>query len=130
MEFHCDILQVEIVKPVAVDFADFAAADRIVATSNLNRKLAAVEDAERIHAVLAVLGRHTTGWGVPADGIPVASTRLNFYQGDRLLGHVGVGRMFLTALYRGNFWSRSSEAKVSQDLLDLLGLTFGADRQG
>jgi hypothetical protein len=109
-------------KTTTLDFGRFAATDRIEVTSNLNRKQGTLTGAEPIQAVLAALRGLAEGWGVPAGGVPVAGLRLNFYQGDRLLGNVGVGRTFLTALYRGSFWSRPIEAPVYDNLLKLAGL--------
>jgi hypothetical protein len=111
---------------VSIDFGDFAAADRLVVTTNTNRTLKTVTEGERIRAVLAVLHERTAGWTVPVDGVPVANLRLNFYQGERILGNVGLGRTFLAVHYRGNFWSQKSGTEVYDQVTSLLDLRIGA----
>jgi hypothetical protein len=91
-----------------MDFAAWAAADRIVATTNHNRPLQTVTAADRIRAALKVLGQYSSGWGVPEAGVPVADIRLNFYQGERLLGHIGLARAYLVLHQRGGFWSQNT----------------------
>jgi hypothetical protein len=108
--------------PVTLDFANFLAADRIVVTTNSNRTLATVVEPQRVQSVLEVLQRHAGGWEVPAAGVPVADTRLNFYTGEKFLGNVGFARTFLTAHLRGAFWSRRVESAVGDELRGLLDL--------
>jgi hypothetical protein len=98
------------------DFAAWAGADRIVATTNLNLPRQTVTDAARIRALLAALEPYTSGWDVPEAGVPVAALRLNFYQGERLLGHVGLGETFLVLHQRGGFWSQPVAPQVTEEL--------------
>jgi hypothetical protein len=110
---------------LTLDFSRLQLANRIVVTSNMNRTLTTVQDAQRIADVLAVVSRLANGWGVPEEGVPVAGIRMNFYQDDTLLGNIGLATTFLTALNKGTFWSRTVEPAVYKYLMDLLELSLG-----
>lgn len=103
-------------------FENLEAADRIVVTTNLNETIKTLDDAAIIQAVLAFVKSHGSGWTVPAEGVPIARLRLNFYQAGTLLGNVGVGKTFLSALQLGSFWSKTSDEAQRARILDIIGL--------
>jgi hypothetical protein len=109
-------------KPV---LSDLDGADRIVVTSNLNRPIKTVMDRGTLDAVLSFLRQQAEGWEVPVEGVPVASVRLNFYEGGSLLGNIGLDKTFLTAHTRGSFWSKPISAEAHAQLEKLLGLGLG-----
>jgi hypothetical protein len=100
-------------------FENFDPTDRIVVTNNLNETIKVVDDPAAIQAVLTFLKSHAAGWTVPAEGVPVARLRLNFYTGSKILGNLGVGRTFLTVHQAGSFWSKAS---TQTDYFQLQGL--------
>jgi hypothetical protein len=103
-------------------FENFDGADKVVVTTNLNRKIKDFDDPEVIRAILAGVKSHPTGWVVPAEGIPVARLRLNFYAAGNPLGNFGVDETFLTTHQAGSFWSKTSSEDEGRRLLDLIGL--------
>ncbi len=103
-------------------FDNLQGADRVMVTTNLNRTLTKVEDAETIGKIVALIKTYQTGWYVPAEGVPVADVRLNFYKGDRPLGNVGIGLTFLTAHQLGGFYSKKSDPTERKKVLALVGL--------
>jgi hypothetical protein len=105
-----------------IQFDHLNPTDRLVVTTNTNKTLKQIEDRAVLANVLAALKNYQAEWGVPEAGVPVANLRFNFYQGDTLLGNVGVGRKFLTALFRGSFFSRSFEAEGYAALMKLVDL--------
>ena len=102
-------------------FSSLNDTDRIVVTTNLNQTLAIIDSTEPIASVLGALAQHSSGWEVPRTGVPVAKLRLNFYQGDRFLGNVGVGKSFLTTHQYGSFFSKPSDEAEYARLLDIMG---------
>jgi hypothetical protein len=107
-----------------IDFAPFAAADRIAVTNNLNRPIKTLTDRATLDTVMELLRENAEGWEVPVDGVPVAGMRLNFYEGERILGNVGLDRAFLTVHTRGSFWSKATPVEVYDQLTDLLDLSL------
>ena len=103
-------------------FDSLSDTDRIVVTTNLNQPLATIDSDEVIDAVLGVLAQHSFGWEVPKTGVPVARLRLNFYQGERFLGNVGVEQSFLTTHQYGSFFSKPSDIAEYTRLLEIIGL--------
>jgi hypothetical protein len=110
-----------------LSFDSLDIADRIVVTTNLNQTITTIDDAETIGAVLAFLKRHTHGWKVPRGGVPVAGLRLNFYQGDQILGNIGVEKGFLTAHQYGGFYSKDLDEGDRLNLLEMIGLEANRD---
>jgi hypothetical protein len=106
----------------AFTFDNLDETDTIVVTTNLNIPLQTVDDPETIEAVLDFVREHKTGWTVPAEGVPIARLRLNFYAGDRPLGNVGVGHGFLTALQFGSFWYKATDEAERERLLEIIRL--------
>lgn len=107
---------------VELTFESLNETDRIVVTTNLNRPLKRIEEAETIGKVLEFVKGHRDGWHVPAEGVPVAKVRLNFYHGDRPLGNLGVGRAFLAAHQHGSFFSKKSAETDRSRLLEIIGM--------
>ena len=109
---------------IDIEFDHLESTTRIVVTDNLNRARATVDDPTAIADVIEALGAHSDGWSVPEKGVPIARRRLNFYEDDRLLGNVGVGRTFLSALYRGGFLAHTvdDDGATYRRLMDLVGL--------
>jgi hypothetical protein len=102
-----------------ISFNHLNEADRLVVTTNTSQVLWQMADRAIIAAIVERLKGYTAGWEVPEAGVPVANTRFNFYKGDKLLGNVGVGRTFLTALFRGGFVSRRSTIELHAELLEM-----------
>lgn len=103
----------------------FDEADRIVVTDPINHPLRLLEDEATIEAIVTLLDAFTDGWEVPVRGVPVAMFRLNFYRGERFLGHIGLDSRFLVAHVQGGFWSRNIEPAIADRLQSLAGLGFG-----
>lgn len=78
-------------------------ADRLEVRSNANELRRTVDDPEVVAAVCAALAALPDPWMHPAGGIPVATTRLDFYSGDQFVGNLGVASSFLTAQVAGGF---------------------------
>ena len=110
-----------------LSFNSLDVADRIVVTTNLNQTITTIDNAETIGAVLTFLKRHTHSWTVPRGGVPVARLRLNFYQGDKILGNIGVEKGFLTAHQHGGFYSKVLDEGERPNLLELIGLEANGD---
>lgn len=105
-----------------ISFDHLDLTDRLVVTTNTNKSLRQIEDRAVLDKVVAALKNYQADWGVPEAGVPVANLRFNFYQGDKILGNVGVGRTFLTAMYRGSFFSRPFEASGYSTIMQLVGM--------
>jgi hypothetical protein len=101
-------------------FDNWNSADRVLITTNLFEPLEIIHDAAVIQAVLTLLNTQLDGWNVPEEGVPVAPMKLNFYQGDGFLGHLGVARAYWVAQVFGGFWSK--ETGETPRLVELLGL--------
>ena len=101
--------------------AEFATADVVVITDNVNRRLALRSDPESLDALRSMLGSLGDGWRVPPTGVPVARLRLNFRRGDEPVGNLGVGETFLAAHVHGTFLARESDIETSTRLLEALG---------
>lgn len=107
------------------DFESWANTDKIIVSTNLNQTLKTVESPGAIQKVLAFLEHHRSGWHVPAQGVPIAKIRLNFYADDRILGNLGVGKVSFSLHLFGHFWSKPSGEAEYAALLDLVGLEPG-----
>lgn len=112
-----------------IPFDHFDPTDRLVVTTNTNKTLKQIEDRATLDKVVAALKNYQADWDVPEAGVPVANLRFNFYQGDKLLGNVGVGRTFLTALYRGGFVSRPFEAGGYSAMMRLVDMELRLKRE-
>jgi hypothetical protein len=110
-----------------LSFNSLDVADRIVVTTNLNQTITTIGGAETIGNVLAFLNRHGHNWTVPRSGVPVARLRLNFYQGDNILGNIGVGKGFLTAHQHGGFYSKALDVGEYPNLLKMIGMDANGD---
>jgi hypothetical protein len=99
-----------------------AAADRITVTDNLNVPLASVDDPALVQRVVTWLGAHEAGWYVPAGGVRVLKVRLNFSGAGAALGNIGLGRRYLTAHHRGQFFQRDADPGDREALLGMLGV--------
>ena len=106
-------------------FESWQPTDEIVITNNLNEPLKTIADPAVIQAVLEYI-RQQQGWTVPEEGVPVARIRFNFYQGDRILGNLGLGATFLSTHHSGSFYSRPSTKAVRDHLFELTGLELSA----
>jgi hypothetical protein len=111
-----------------ISFDHLNATTRLIVTTNTNKTLRQIEDGEKIGQVLAVVKKYQTDWDVPTAGVPVANLRLNFYMGDKLLGNIGLGRTFLTALHQGNFVSRPFDLTTYNEVLKLLDMELKLKR--
>jgi hypothetical protein len=101
----------------------WASADRVEIRSNLAVRVGLVDNPEQVTRLIkrtVALGNE--GWTVPARGVPVAKIRLEFYEGEKLLGSLGVGNSFLALQHSGEFLSRRSDPSVRAELLALAGV--------
>ena len=111
-----------------IQFDHLNPTDRLVVTTNTNKTLKQIEDRPTLDQVVADLKNYQADWDVPAAGVPVANLRFNFYRGDTLLGNVGVGRTFLTALFRGSFFSRPFDTAGYSALMKLVDMELKLNR--
>ena len=105
-----------------LSFNSLEGTDRIVVTTNIDETIKKIDKPEIIGAVLTLIQRYRHGWTVPRGGVPVARIRLNFYQGDKILGNIGVGKGFLTAHQYGSFYSKNSDEGERRNMLEIIGL--------
>jgi hypothetical protein len=103
-------------------------ADRAVITVGTGRTYAEIRSPDTLRALATFAQEHSSGWGEPWYGAPVARVYVNFYAGTRFLGDLGVGDFgadtyFLSAQGCEYFQSR----KVSSDDRRKLVALIGAD---
>src|SRR5439155_19396903 len=68
-----------------------------------------IDSQREINALVAFVAQRRSGWIQPLAGVPVARLYADFYDGDELVGHFGVGPGFFeTSLAGDQFRSRDA----------------------
>lgn len=99
-------------------------ADRIEVRTNGNDLRHRVDDSQVVADVCAALAALPDPWTHPAGGIPVATTRLDFYAGGDFVGNLGVASSFLTAQVAGGFvaYGLDDDGAVERAIREIVGL--------
>jgi len=99
-------------------------ADRIEVRTNSNELRRRVDDTDVVESVCAALAALPDPWTHPAGGVPVATTRLDFYVGDDFVGNLGVASRFLTAQVAGGFvaYGLDDDGAVERAIRSIIGL--------
>ena len=101
--------------------------DRAVITVGTGHPYAEIRSRDTLAALVKFAEEHSSGWGEPWYGAPVAQLYVNFYAGDRFLGDLGVGPNFLSAQGCAFFQSRSVTSSDRKALIALIGVDPDAE---
>ena len=97
-------------------------ADRAVITVGTGHAYAEIRSPDTLRGLADFAQKHSSGWGEPWYGAPVARLYVNFYVGTRFLGDLGVDTDFLSAQGCGFFQSRGVSTVDRQKLVALIGV--------
>jgi hypothetical protein len=96
---------------------------RVDVTDNNMHVIKRIDSQREISAIVAFVAQRRSGWIQPLAGVPVARLYADFYEGDRLVGHFGVGPGFFeTSLAGDHFRSRGAAESETQAFLSLIGM--------
>lgn len=105
-----------------MDFSTWKQADHIVVLRMSKTTVKTITDGTVIAQLADFAQARTTGWGIPAGGTPVAEYTLDFYAGERFLGHLGLDKTFIESQGCDDFVVRKIEAEDRRIISKLVGL--------
>jgi hypothetical protein len=105
-----------------MDFSTWKQADHIVVRRMSKTTVKTIADGTVIAQIADFAQTRTTGWSTPAGGTPVAEYTLDFYAGDRFLGHLGLDKTFIESQGCDNFVVRKIEEADRRMISKLVGL--------
>ena len=80
--------------------------------TNRDELIKEISDPEQIRRLVAYVNARRTGWSTRFDGVPVPGRVVNFYEGDKFVGHFGWGRDFFeTQRDDRGFFSREADSE-------------------
>jgi hypothetical protein len=111
-----------------MDFSTWKQADHIVVRRMSKTIVKTIGDAAVIAEIADFAQARTTGWGIPAGGTPVPEYTLDFYAGDRFLGHLGLDKTFIESQGCDDFVVRKIGDEDRRMIGKLVGLPDTASR--
>ena len=96
--------------------------NRAVITIDSHAVGSEIQSPDALAALVNFAETHSSSWGEPWYGAPVAKLRVEFYAGDRFLGDLGVGTNFISAQGCAFFQSRAVSPSDRRKLLALIGV--------
>jgi hypothetical protein len=105
-----------------MSFQSWQTADRIVVRVDSGHVLRTIANKAVISQVSAFAITKDQGWSAPWSGTPVSRITLDFYSGDRFLGHLGIGPSFLETQGCDEFVSRALTVSDRREVTGILGV--------
>lgn len=105
-----------------MDFSTWKRADHIVVRRMSKTTVKTITDGTVIAQIADFAQARTGGWGIPAGGTPVAEYTLDFYAGERFLGHLGLDKTFIESQGCDDFVVRKIEDEDRRIISKLVGL--------
>lgn len=109
-------------------FRTWETADRVLVQVDSKAVVRTIIDRSVILELARFSEAHQTGWSIPAAGTPAARLSIEFFSGNKFLGHLGIGRNFLEAQGCDDFVSRRLSAADRSVVIRMLGVSDSLDR--
>jgi hypothetical protein len=105
-----------------LQFKDWHTADRVEVLGNGRESLKTIRETSAIQRLAAYAQSQRDGWSAPFGGTPIAVLKLDFYSGQKFLGHLGLSQRFLETQGCDDFVSRKLSAADWDMLLGVIGV--------